>query len=144
MTRPAVGYLIRIELRRQAKSLLVLGLLVALVVGTVVASLAGARRSASAFDRYLEALPQRRCDGLRCRTSPGEAPVARQARMQMDQLDAVDDTLDFELVAAFPTGITEEFFPLVVAETVSSRSSGCAHRWSMAGTRTATPRSSSR
>ena len=54
LTGPAVGYLIRIELRRQAKSLVVLGFLVALVVGTVVASLAGANRSASAFDRYLE------------------------------------------------------------------------------------------
>ena len=34
----------------------------------------------------------------------------------MDQLDAVEDTVEFELVAAFPSAITEEFFPLVVAE----------------------------
>ena len=51
---PAAGYLIRIELRRRWLSLLVLGILVALVVGTVVAALAGADRSATAFDRYLD------------------------------------------------------------------------------------------
>ena len=45
MTRPAVGYLVRIELRRRGKSLIVLGLLVSVVVATVVASMAGARRS---------------------------------------------------------------------------------------------------
>lgn len=111
MTDPAVGYLIRIELRRQAKSLFVLGFLVALVVGTVVASLAGANRSASAFDRYLEGY-----------NSPDAAafdvgdPAARQARVQMDQLDAVEDTVEFELVSAFPSEITDEFFPFVVSE----------------------------
>ena len=36
--------------------------------------------------------------------------------MELDQLDAVDDTAEFELVAAFPTGSTDEFFPLVVSD----------------------------
>ncbi len=51
-----VGYLTRIELRRQWRSVVVLALLVALVVGTVLASVAGARRSRTAFDRYLTEL----------------------------------------------------------------------------------------
>ena len=34
----------------------------------------------------------------------------------MDQLDAMEDTVGVELVSAFPKGITEEFFPLVVTD----------------------------
>ena len=43
-----------VQVGRQWRALLVIGLLVALSVGTVLVSVAGARRGASAVDRLLE------------------------------------------------------------------------------------------
>src|SRR6478672_991469 len=43
---------LRVELRRRWRSLAVLALLVALASGTVMAAVAGARRSASAIERF--------------------------------------------------------------------------------------------
>ena len=104
MTGPAVGYLIRIELRRRGKSLIVLGLLVAVVVATVVASMAGARRSGSAFDRYLESY-----------NSPDGAAFGEPAaRAELAELDAVEEAVDFEVVAAVPVGV--EYLPLIVSD----------------------------
>ena len=53
-TVPVIGYLARIELRRQWRVLLLLAVLTATVVALSVASLAGAGRAETAFDRYLE------------------------------------------------------------------------------------------
>ena len=112
MTGPAVGYLIRIELRRRGTSLIVLGLLVAVVVATVSASMAGARRSGSAFDRYLEGY---RSPDAAAFNDPDD-DHAKEVRLALGQLDAVDEAIDFELVSAFPAAEMDAFFPLVVSE----------------------------
>lgn len=49
------GYLVRADLRRHWRSVLLLAVLAAVVVGTVLTAFAGSRRSRSAFDRYLDA-----------------------------------------------------------------------------------------
>ena len=55
----AVGLVARAELRRRRLSLSVLAVLTAVVVATVLATLAGARRTASALDRFMEATAAR-------------------------------------------------------------------------------------
>ena len=54
MTRlPALGSLVRADVRSRWRSLAVLALLVAIIVGGVLTTTAGARRTRTAFDRYL-------------------------------------------------------------------------------------------
>ncbi len=102
-----IAYLARIELRRRWRSVVLLGLLVALVVGTVLTSVAGARRSRSAFDRYL--------DG----SSPIDVGVFASDAGALDAVGAlpeVKDSARIELAAIFPTEIsTEEFFPMLIS-----------------------------
>ena len=100
------AYLVLIELRRRRWSLVLLGLLIAAVVGVVLASLAGARRAETAFDRYIEEL----------RSPAGAAFGDPSAIALLDDLDAVEETIDFQLVGAFPEADTESFFPLIVSE----------------------------
>jgi hypothetical protein len=104
---PTAGYLTRIELRRHLAALAVLGLLTALVVAVVLAALAGAERTETAFDRYLDAM-----------RSPQAAAFGEpEAMAELARLDAVEDSIDFELVAAFPKVTTgEDFYPLVASE----------------------------
>src|SRR6188768_2732705 len=48
-------------------------------------------------------------------TAPGD-DHAKQVRLALGQLDAVDEAIDFELVSAFPAAEMDAFFPLVVSE----------------------------
>lgn len=101
-----VSYLTRIELRRQFRSVVVLALLVALVVGTVLASVAGARRSRTAFDRYLTELkpPSVFASG---------DPAALRA---LADLPFVEATADLELAAVSPVAAgPNDFYPMAVS-----------------------------
>jgi hypothetical protein len=101
------AYLVRIELRRRPGSLLVVALLSAFVVAVVLAALGGARRTESAFDRYLAEL----------RAPEAAAFGDPEAIARLEELDAVAETIDFHLVAAVPAHVTgEEFYPLVASE----------------------------
>jgi ABC-type lipoprotein release transport system permease subunit len=102
------AYLILIELRRRRWALLALGAVVAVVVGTVLASLAGARRAETAFDRYLEEL--RAPDAMVVSEDPAE-------RQGIGDLESVESAVEVELVAAFPLADPEGFYPLLVSET---------------------------
>ncbi len=97
-----IAYLVGIELRRRWRSLTLITAVVAVVVATVVSSLAGADRSGSAFDRYLEEV-----DGP-------DAMAFGDGRDVLRDLEAVEAALDIELIAAFPQTDAEDFYPLVV------------------------------
>lgn len=99
-----VVYLTAIVLRRHRRSTALLAVLVAVVVGTVLAATAGARRSATSFDRYLHDL---------------QAPDAMAfgdpaVRSRLGDLAAVDAALDMDLAAVFPP--EDDFFYPMVAE----------------------------
>ena len=108
------AYLVRIELRRHWRAAAALSVLVALVVGTVVATLAGADRSASSFDRYLEVVDP---PDLMVMGTPERVDLATD-------IDAVDAAVPMDLVAAFPTIETEDFYPSRSPRTAWCRSSG--------------------
>src|SRR5215207_7900878 len=55
----AVGLVARVELRRRWTSLAVLAALTAVIVATVLATLAGARRTSSVLDRFMDATAAR-------------------------------------------------------------------------------------
>jgi hypothetical protein len=103
---PVGGYLARIELRRTWRSVLLLGGVVAVVTATVLASLAGAERSQSAFDRYLDVV------------DPPDAMAFGnpEDRAALASIEGAEATVEIDLVAAFPEIEDEDFFPLVVAE----------------------------
>lgn len=100
-----VGYLTGIELRRHWRSVALLALLVALVVGTVLASVAEARRSRTAFDRYVELLnpPDVMAFG-----DPG-------ALAALGELPVVEASLPFESVATFPSEAPDDYFPMIIS-----------------------------
>lgn len=101
-----VAYLTRIELRRRWRSVALLTVLVALVVGTVLAAAGGARRSSSSFDRYLDDL--RATDAL----AFGDPHV----RSGLGDLPAVDHALDMDLPAVWPPS-ADFFYPMVAEPT---------------------------
>jgi hypothetical protein len=108
VTGSAVAYLIRIELRRRGRSLVLLGLLTSIIVAVALASLAGGRRSATAFDRYLEVL----------RSPEAGAFGTPEALEQLGDVDAVQAAIPMELISAFPEAEgLGEFYPLVVDPT---------------------------
>ena len=100
-----VAYLTSIEVRRRWRSLALIALLVAVVVGTVVASVAGARRSRTAFDRYLQEL------------NPPHAMAFGEPEVldRLDDAPGVEAALPIELAAIFPATGTEDFFPMAVS-----------------------------
>jgi hypothetical protein len=99
-------YLVRGELRRRWKSVLLLAVLVAVVVAVVLASLAGARRTESSFDRYLA--HYRSIDAA---VLSEERPPDANA---IQRVEGVDAAIGFDLAAMFPTPIDgSRFFPMV-------------------------------
>lgn len=99
-------YLLGIELRRRRWSLVMLALVVAVVVGVVLASAAGARRAETAFDRYLAGY-----------NSPEAAAFGDPAALEtLGTLEPVEQAVDFELIGAFPVADFDSFYPLVVSE----------------------------
>lgn len=101
-----VAYLVRNDLRRQWRSVLLLTVLVALVLGAVLASVAGARRSRTAYDRYAEQLagPDAIADG-----DPA-------ALAELGRTDGIAEMLPLDLLAAFPPDTSEdEFYPMAVS-----------------------------
>jgi hypothetical protein len=101
-----VGYLTGIELRRHWRGTLLLALLVALVVGTVIASVAGAGRSRTAMQRYLEEV----------RPFDAAAFGDPDARAGLHDLEGVAAAPEMELLAASFEIDPEGFYPLVVVE----------------------------
>lgn len=98
------GYLMGIEVRRHWRSVLLLALLVALVVGTVLASIAGGRRSNSSFDRYLAQL---------------NSPEIMATALPEDA-DALDELARLPMVAAapaldIPAAFPEMYLPLAAS-----------------------------
>ena len=100
-----VAYLSRIEMRRRWRTLALLALLVALVMGTVLASVAGARRSRSSFDRYLAEvdIPQVIAFGDPAALAP------------ISDLPFVVAAPALDIVAAQPVAAGEAFIPLAVS-----------------------------
>jgi hypothetical protein len=100
------AYLARIELRRGWRGMLAVALLIAIVVGVVIASIAGARRSRTAFDRYLEAI--RSID-----IAAFGDPAGLDA---LEGLPMVEEAVPMDLPAIMPRGGgPNDFFPMVVA-----------------------------
>ncbi|HEV8116471.1 MAG TPA: ABC transporter permease, partial [Acidimicrobiales bacterium] len=101
-----VAYLLRGDLRRRWPTALLLALLVMVVVGIVLASMAGARRSRSAFDRYLVDL-----------RGPGALAIGPQEAVEpLEEAAGVVALLPFDLVAAFPSEVVgEDFYPMAVS-----------------------------
>lgn len=101
-----VAYLTRIELRRRWRSVALLTLLVALVVGVVLASVAGSRRSRTAFDRYTDAL-----------RAPDAVAFGDPADLaEIGNLAVVGTTLPMELPAIFPEASGDAFYPMVASD----------------------------
>jgi hypothetical protein len=107
-TVPVVGYLARIELRRSWRALVLLSLLTAVTVAISLSSVAGARRSETAFDRYLEYV-----------RSPEAAAFGELGSIEsLADHEAVAELIWMDLVAAMPTaGPSEDFFPLITDPT---------------------------
>ncbi len=101
-----IAYLTAIELRRHWRSTLLLAVLVMMVVGTVLAATAGARRSSSAFDRYLDDLQATDAVAF------GDPAV----RSRLGDLPAVGHALDMDLPAVWPPR-DDFFYPLVAEPT---------------------------
>lgn len=87
LTRPAIGYLARAELRRHWRGAVLLAVLVGLAGGVVLATLAGARRSASADERYREA------------ARSGDVTLFHP-RFEPDRLDQLRELPEVEAVAS--------------------------------------------
>lgn len=99
-------YLLASEARRRWRSILAVTLLVAGTVAVVLASVAGAARTAGALDGYLA---DYRAPDLFVGADSAAAEV-------IATLDGVEDSADFELAAAIPVvAASDEFFPLVVS-----------------------------
>lgn len=97
-----VTYLLRADLRKRWRSLAMLALLVAIVVGAVLTATAGARRTRTAFDRYLEEV------------RPGDALVTFEGEppdlAAVEQIDGVEAAVGFRWYAVFPTGGPDGFY----------------------------------
>jgi hypothetical protein len=101
-TVPVAGYLARIELRRRRRALLLLALLTAAVVALALASIAGARRAETAFDRYVHSI---RPPHVGVQGEPDQ--VAELADMP-----AVERLIDIEIVGVHPRDAgPDDFFP---------------------------------
>ena len=101
-----LSYLLRIELRRQWRRIALLALLVAVVAATVLSSAAGARRSRSAFDRYLVGL-----------NAPEVLAFGDpDALNRIGDLPFVEAVASLELAAVIPKSAPENsFFPMAVS-----------------------------
>jgi hypothetical protein len=103
-----VTYLLRADLRKRWRALALLALLVAVVVAGVLSAAAGARRTRTAFDRYLEEV--RPVDALA--SSEGPPPEAAT----VEQVPGVAAAVGYRWYAVFPVGGPDGiyFIPLFV------------------------------
>lgn len=104
----ALSYLVRIELRQRARSIALLALLVAIVVGTVLTSVAGARRTRTAFDRYLGEVNT--FDAL---VLVEGAPIAPE---RVAEADSVEAAVGLRWFLAVPEAAGDGFFPMFVPD----------------------------
>jgi hypothetical protein len=106
--RQVISYLVRSELRRRWRATLLLACLTALVVGTVLAAVAGAHRSRTAFDRYLAAA---RAPDVGVVGDPGTVKAAATSPL-------VTDAVTTTLVAMFPEDADPtQFFPMFAPDS---------------------------
>jgi hypothetical protein len=102
----ATRYLMASEIRRRAGAVVLLAAIVAVVTAVSLTGVAGARRSASAPDRFVEM------------SRPIELyidrPVGEPLAPQLEAVSGVAGAMDTTLLGAFPGGSSEdEFYPLL-------------------------------
>ena len=101
-------YLLRVDIRARWRSLVLLTILVTVVVAAMLTALAGARRTETAFDRYLEAV--RPFDAV---VTPPDGVVDLRG---IEDVDGVEAAVGFHWYAAFPGDLNTQFFPMVVPD----------------------------
>jgi hypothetical protein len=102
----AARYLMASEIRRRAGAVALLAAVAAVVTAVSLTAVAGARRSASVPDRFVEM------------SRPAELlvdrPVGAPLAPQLEAVNGVAGALDATLLGAFPAGSSEdEFYPLL-------------------------------
>lgn len=107
-----VTYLLRADLRRRWRSLALLVLLVAIVVAAVLTATAGARRTRTTFDRYLEQV--RPLDAIA--SFDNEPTDVATLAKTVEEVDGVEAAIGFRWYAVFPAGGPDGFYflPLFV------------------------------
>lgn len=102
-----VAYLARIELRRRWRHLVLVAVLVAVVVGTVLTAVAGARRASTSVDRYVAAM------------QPPDVAVFGADPETLDEVAAlphVETSARVDLAAIVPSERpSDEFYPMMVS-----------------------------
>jgi hypothetical protein len=106
----AVGLVARAELRRRRVSLAVLAVLTAVVVATVLATLAGARRTASALDRFMDATAARDLQVVVNSADFTRDPAGvDELRQRLAAMDGVDDVATVTITPIAVSGTPYDF-----------------------------------
>jgi hypothetical protein len=102
------SYLLRADLRARWRSLALLGVLVAVVVGAVLTALSGARRTQVAFEHYLDEV--RPFDAV---VAPEDGAVDLTG---IEAIDGVEAAVGYHWYGVFPGDLRTQFIPMVVPD----------------------------
>ncbi len=106
----------RSELRRRPATLIGLTLIVALVTGVVLATVAGARRTSTVVDRFLEATASRDIGAFAITLGTGRMVDGPELIGRIDRrIEALPGVTDVGTSVGYPTGASDEFDLVVVA-----------------------------
>lgn len=100
---------LRAELRAERRSVLALALLIAIAGAAVLAPLAGARRTDSAYDRFLAG-----ANAHDVETNEGVPGLGYNFRLDLEEVAASPEVADYEIIRVFIVGLTvdgKEFQP---------------------------------